>query len=58
MFSQATGLSFFFITKTKTPTKSIRKIYMKSNYDRSKTVIRKTTKNYRPRSDYPLLLKI
>ena len=24
---------------------------MKSNYDRSKTIIRKTTKNYHPRAD-------
>ena len=31
---------------------------MKSNYDRSKTVIRKTTKNYHLRTDDPLLLKI
>ena len=29
---------------------------MKSNYDRSKTIIRKTTKNYHPRADDPLLL--
>ena len=34
-----------------TPTKPIRKMYMKSNYDRSKTIIRKTTKNYHPRVD-------
>ena len=31
---------------------------MKSNYDRSKTIIRKTTKNYHPRADDPLLLII
>ena len=52
-----TALSFV-ITKTKTPTKQISKICMKSNYDRSKTVIRKTTKNYHLRADDPLLLKI
>ena len=28
---------------------------MKSNYDRSKTIIRKTTRNYHPRADDPLL---
>ena len=63
------GLLVFVILKTKTlplsslrkltlPTKQIRKICMKSNYDRSKTVIRKTTKNYHLRADDPLLLKI
>ena len=31
---------------------------MKSNYHRSKIVIRKTTKNYHPRADDPLLLII
>ena len=32
---------------------------MKSNYDRSKTIIRKlATKNYHPRADDPLLLII
>ena len=31
---------------------------MNSNYDRSKTMIRKTTKNYHPRTDDPRLLKI
>ena len=31
---------------------------MKSNYDRSKTIIRKTTKNYHPRADDLLLLII
>ena len=31
---------------------------MNSNYDRSKTMIRKTTKNYHPRADDPLLLII
>ena len=31
---------------------------MKSNYDRSKSISRKTTKNYHPRADDPLLLKI
>ena len=31
---------------------------MKSNYDRSKTIIRKTTKNYHPRADDRLLLII
>ena len=31
---------------------------MKSNYDRSKNIIRKTTKNYHPRADDPLLLII
>ena len=30
-------------------------MYMKSNYDRSKTIIRKTTKNYHPGADDPLL---
>ena len=29
---------------------------MKSNNDRSKTIIRKTTKTYHPRADNPLLL--
>ena len=29
---------------------------MKSNNDRSKTIIRKTTKNYHPRADKPRLL--
>ena len=32
-------------------------IYMKPNYDRSKTIGRKTTRNYHPRADDPLLLK-
>ena len=31
---------------------------MKSNYDRSKTIIRKTTKNYHPRADRPRVLKL
>ena len=31
---------------------------MNSNYDRSKTMIRKTNKNYHPRADDPLLLII
>ena len=31
---------------------------MKSNYDRSKSISRKTTKSYHPRADDPLLLKI
>ena len=31
---------------------------MKSNYDRSKSISRKTTKNYHPRADDPRLLKI
>ena len=31
---------------------------MKSNYDRSKTLSRKTTKNYHPRADDPRLLKL
>ena len=31
---------------------------MKSNYDRSKTISRKTTKNYHPRNDDSRLLKI
>ena len=31
---------------------------MKWNYDRSKTISRKTTKNYHPRADHPRLLKI
>ena len=31
---------------------------MKSNYDRSKTISRKTTKNYHPRTDDSRLLKI
>ena len=31
---------------------------MKSNYDRSKTINRKTTKNYHPRAEDPLLLII
>ena len=31
---------------------------MKSNHDRSKSISRKTTKNYHPRADDPLLLKI
>ena len=31
---------------------------MKSNYDRSKTISRKTTKNYHPRADDLLLLII
>ena len=31
---------------------------MKSNYDRSKTVTRKTTKTYHPRAEDPLLLII
>ena len=31
---------------------------MKSNYDRSKTISRKTTKNYHPHADDPRLLKI
>ena len=31
---------------------------MKSNYDRSKTIVRKTTKNYHPRADNLLLLII
>ena len=30
-------------------------MYMKSNYDRSKTIIRKTTKNYHPGANDPLL---
>ena len=29
---------------------------MKSNYDRSKTIIRKTTKNYHPRAEKQRLL--
>ena len=33
-------------------------VYMKSNYDRSKSISRKTTKNYHPRADDPRLLKI
>ena len=33
-------------------------MYMKSNYDRSKTISHKTTKNYHPRADDPRLLKI
>ena len=41
-----------------TPQKTIRKIYMKSNYDRSKTINRKTTKNYHSRAEDPLLLII
>ena len=32
-----------FITKTKAPTKPIFKIYIASDYDRSKTIFRKTT---------------
>ena len=32
-------------------------VYMKSNYDRSKSISRKTTKNYHPRVDDPRLLK-
>ena len=32
----------FVISKTKTPTKKISKISTKSNYDRLKTIIRKT----------------
>ena len=43
--------------KTKTPQKTIFKIYIRSNYDRSKTIISKTIKNYHPRS-YDLLLLI
>ena len=31
---------------------------MKSNYDRSKSISRKTTKNYHPRADDPRLLKL
>ena len=31
---------------------------MKSNYDRPKTISRKTTKNYHPRADYPRILKL
>ena len=30
---------------------------MKPNYDRSKTLSRKTTKNYHSRADDPLLIK-
>ena len=30
---------------------------MKSNYDRSKSISRKTTKNYHPRADDPRLFK-
>ena len=33
-------------TKTNTPTKTISKIYTKSNYDRLKTIIRETNENY------------
>ena len=33
---------------------AIRKIYMKSNYDRSETIIHKRTKNYNLRADNPL----
>ena len=33
-------------------------MYMKSNYDRSKTVSRKPTKKYHPRADDLHLLKI
>ena len=44
------GVLVFVILKTKTPqyiyTKPMRKIYMKLNYNRSKTIIRKTTKTY------------
>ena len=32
--------------KTKTPTKTISKISTKSHYNRLKTIIRKTNKNY------------
>ena len=31
---------------------------MKSNYDRLKTISRKTTKNYQPRADDPRVLKL
>ena len=37
---------FSLLRKLRPPTKLIRKVYMKSNYDCSKTIIRKTTKNY------------
>ena len=40
------GVLVFVITKTKTPTKTISKISTKSNYDRLKTIIRQTNKNY------------
>ena len=33
-------------------------MYMKPNYDRSKTISRKTTKNYHPRADGPRVLKL
>ena len=33
-------------------------MYMKSNYDYSKTIIHKTTKNYHMRADSDLLLLI
>ena len=36
----------------------LKQLYMKSNYDRSKTISRKTTKNYHPCADDPRLLKI
>ena len=38
--------------------KKFRKIYMKSNYERSKTIIRKTTKSYHPRADDPRVLRL
>ena len=48
------GVLVFVISKTKTPTKTISKISTKSNYDRLKTIIRKTNKNYyHPRADLP-----
>ena len=57
-FRKQRPLLVFVITKTKPPLKSIRNTYMKSNCDRSKTISRKTIKNYHPHADDPRLLKI
>ena len=67
-FRSNLGVLVFVISKIKTslsllrklrpPKKKIRKTYMTSNYDRSKTIIRKTTKNYHLRDNNPLLLII
>ena len=53
-----TPLNFRHYEKLRPPTKPMCKICMESNYDRSKTVIRKTNENYHLRADDPLLLKI
>ena len=58
VISKKRPLLVFIITKTKTPTKPIHKIYMAVNYDHSKTIIRNKTKHYHPCADDLLLPKI